>query len=185
MRLKNFIKEKEYNHLSDFISMCESTKVVPDNTFDALVKAADKVGIRIKRTETVWDYLKDASKKLNNIVRNVAIYLSTDISNKPLKGKIADDIKKEIKTIDKKELFDFLLQLDKSSFGISSHIRHALQSLAGIELSSYNNWLKDHDYIEQEIKNLKAVMQKVGASKEEMQTIDKLQNMISKYGKDE
>ena len=87
-------------------------------------------------------------------------------------------MKKKIKAIDKKQLMAFLFQLDKASFGITAHIRHILQTLLGVEVTTYNRWMEDYEYMQKELKHIKTVLDRVGASKEEYEALQKFQNTI-------
>ena len=108
----------------------------------------------------------------------VGIYLSTDVSNTAFKKKLTNDMKKKIKTIDKKQLMAFLFQLDKASFGITAHIRHILQSLLGVEVVTYNRWMEDYAYMEKELRHVRVVMKRVGASEKEIKALDNFENAI-------
>jgi hypothetical protein len=178
MRLEKHIKQSEllidYLYFMDDFGLDES---ISDHAFNAIRNFGLKLGIKVKRSDTIFKYLKDAGKDVQDLVRLASIYLSTDVSNKKFKKEVTQDAKKIVKSVDKKEIAAFMLQMDKASVGLTSHIRHIMQSIFGLEVTIYSNWKNDIDYMKSEIKHIKHILKKMDA-KEEMKTINKLENMI-------
>jgi hypothetical protein len=178
MKFDRFLKEDYLPNFTEYLILCERTTPLPDETFLALKSAGKKLGVRVKKSDTVWDYLKRAGKGLNDLMRSVAIYMSTDIGNTDLKKKLVNDMKKKIRKVDRKEIAAFLIQLDKASIGITSHIRHILQSILGVEVATYNRWIEDFEYMEKELRHVRKVLKRVGASEKEIAALNNFENMI-------
>jgi hypothetical protein len=178
MRLEKHIKHNEL--LIDYLFFMEEfglDESISDSTFSAIRNFGLKLGIKVKRSDTIFKYLKDAGKGVQDLVRLASIYLSTDVSNKKFKKEVAQDAKKILKSVDKKEIAAFMLQMDKASVGLTSHLRHIMQSVFGLEVTIYANWRSDIDYMKKEMRHIKNILKKMDAE-EEMKTLNKLENMI-------
>lgn len=178
MKFKQYLKDNEFKYFSEYLLICERTTPLPDDVYNALKSVGKKLGLKVEKSDTIWDYLKRAGKGLNSLMRDAAIYLSTDIRNTKLKNQIIKDIKKDAKKLNKKEIAAFLMQLDKSTFGITAKIRHVLQTILGVEVSAYYNWESDMEYLEKELKHIKRVLERMGNSEKEMKALEKFQNVI-------
>jgi hypothetical protein len=178
MKFKQYLKDNEFKYFSEYLLICERTTPLPEDAYKALKSVGEKLGLKVNKSDTIWDYLKKAGKGTNNIMRNAAIFLSTDIRNTKLKNQIIKDIKNDAKKLHIKEIAAFLMQLDKSTFGITSKIRHILQTILGVEVSAYYNWENDMDYLEKELKHIKRVLERMGNSEKELKALEKFQNVI-------
>ena len=181
MRLEEYInKDKEV--LQDMMLIAEmayTTESIKDNIYGFLKKAAGKLGFKIHKTNSIIDYLKKADNSFRDFFRSLFLYMSTDITNKKLKNELTSDMKKSFKRMSKKDLIDFIMLVDKSSIGLSAHLRHILQGIIGIEISSYHDWTSDIEYVETSLSKIRQVMKKMEMSKTEMDVLNSLEKIIS------
>lgn len=181
MRFNEYLTTDEY--INNFINIyCLSNNELNEmstETFNVIKKVGDKLGVRVKKSESIFTYLKRAGKNLNDLFRLSCLYLLTDITDNKSRDLIVKDAKEIINKIDRKELVAFLLQIDKASFGLTAHIRHIFQSVFGLEIATYNKWLEDREYIEKELRHIKSIMKKMGLDNtKEMDLLLKFQNGI-------
>ena len=182
-RLENFIMDGKYPRFAEYISFMDSCTLdesISDETFDELKNVANKIGLRIKRSDTIFTYIKDASKNVFNMFKLLSKYLNTDIKDKQSRRKIEGEIRKAIKNTNKKEMVAFLGQLDKNTIGIGAILRHLLQATFGIEIEFYTNWVTDKKYLEKEVKDIKKVLKKMGDTEKEIETITKFGEMVKR-----
>lgn len=205
MKFEKHMKEKEsgdFPVLSFYIGLFEAadldneellTEMIPAfvttllkaaNWLMILKAGAEKLGLRIKTSETIWSYMKKGGTWFTDMVRLISLYMLTDVSDSKTRKLIRGYAKQMLKQIDKKSVVDFLLQLDKAGFGITSHFRHILQSLFGIELTTYHKWLDDPTYISKELEKIKAVAQKGKVSSKFTKVIDDLEAQLKQDIKD-
>lgn len=183
MRLKQYTDKQSYPFLSGYMSLMEFASPineVSDETFETIKAVGKTLGVRIKRSDSLFDYLKRAGRGINDLFRHTALFLSTDLGNKDMQRKIIQDAKQTIRKLDKKELVAFLLQLDRGTLGITSHIRHVLMSFFGIEIATYNKWLEDKIYIEKELRHIKIVLKRMGFDEKskEYKAITRFENIF-------
>ena len=129
-------------------------------TFIAIKKAGDKLGLNVKESETVFSYIKKFGGGFEDFLRYACLYLYTDVRDSG----------------SRKELAAFLMQLDRASLGLTSHIRHILMSLFGIEIATYNNFVSDREYIEKNFKKVEKVLKKGKFDSE----VDELRELLDK-----
>lgn len=182
MKFKNHIKTQEYiENLITIYSISENNNIneMSKRTIETIKRLGKKFGVRIKPSESIFTYLKKAGKGFDDLFRLTSLYLLTDVTDNKTRKELVQDAKNVLKNIDKKELIAFLLQIDKLSFGLTSHFRHFFQSALGLEIATYNNWIKDKEYIEKELRHIKKVMQRMGLeNSKEMDILLKFQNSI-------
>lgn len=182
MRLEEYIKVNEFRYLSEIITLGEVMGLdeTSEPTYKAIKSVGEKLGLKVLKSDSLFDYLKRAGKLIDDLVRLASIYLLTDIRNKKIKSEIVRDARKIIKKIDKKELMAFLMQLDRSTLGITAHLRHITMSIFGVEITTYNRWLKDVDYLKSEIKNLKAALNRLEGVEDEKEVLKHFEIMMNK-----
>jgi len=180
MRLKQYIKNNKFIYLTELLSLCEALEIneTSSATLKALRSVGDKLGLKVVPSDSLFDYIKRAGKGINDLLRLSAIYLSTDITNKKLLGEITSDAKKILKKLDKREIMAFLLQLDRSTLGITSHLRHVTMSVFGVEITTYNHWLKNVDYLKKEINNMKYTLKGMKDTEEEIIALRYFENLV-------
>jgi len=148
------------------------------NWYELLKAAAAKMGLRLKRTETIWDYIKKGGTWFEDFFRLISLYLLTDVTDSKTRKLIKKYAKAHLKSVNPKEVAAFILQLDRGLFGLTAHIRHILMSVFGIEVATYNKWLNDPTYIEKEFRHVKYVAAKRGIPSKHIAAIDKLQHQL-------
>ncbi len=166
MKFQKHIKENSFPNfelLHDILCLesdiCEG---VSQETFDAVKRAGAKLGFRIKKSDTIFDYFKGMGRAIQDLTRTAALYLLTDVKDKKSRRILTRDAKKIIKRADKKEITGFLMQLDRASIGLTAHLRHILMSVFGIEVATWNRWLEDSDYIKKELHHVRQILRKKG-----------------------
>ena len=161
MKFKTYIRDNSYEYIEELISVGTLNEMSSD-TFKTIKKAGNKLGLRINKSLTIWDFLKKSNDKFFELYNLASLYLLTDITdNKSRKG-IIKDAKKVIKGLNKRELMSFIFQLDKASFGLTAHIRHIIQSIFGVEITTYNNWIESKTYLEHEVNRMIEVLGGMG-----------------------
>lgn len=75
------------------------------------------------------------------------------------------------------------MQMDKLTIGLTTQIRHIIQSIFGIEITTYNNWEDDLKYLTAAMIKMRKVLNKMGDSSNEIKIINQLEiSITSKYG---
>jgi hypothetical protein len=180
MKLEKHIKENSFPNLEFLCHALDLENLdegVSGETFETLKRAADKLGFRLHKSETIFDYFKKMGRGMNDLLRTASLFMLTDIKDRFMLTDIKDrktravlikDAKKIIKKANKKEITAFLMQLDKATLGITSHLRHIITSVFGLELTTYMRFVPDTDYIEAELKRVREVMRKKGMSDDDI-----------------
>lgn len=188
MRLTNFIEEnKEYPAFEGWLYFLQNNRIdeVSDKTFEVIKSLGKKLGFKIKKTNTLFDYLKRAEREFETILRLASLYMMTDVSDPSTRKKLLSDIKNEVKKVNKKELLAFFMQLDKSLLGTTAIPRHVLASILGIEITTYNRWLGDVDYIDKEIRHIKKVLKRMPGTDKEIELIKRFEKSFHEMVKEE
>lgn len=178
MRLNNYIENNtEYPSFEGWLYLLQNNRVdeVSDKTFEVMERLGKRMGFKIKKSNTLFDYLRQAGGKFETILRLASLYLLTDISAGEERKEIAQDIKNEIKKVNKKDLMAFFMQLDKALLGFTSIPRHVLMSILGIEITTYNRWMDDVDYIDKETRHIKKVLKRMPGTDKELELIKKFE----------
>lgn len=170
MNFKNYLKADNFPYLNNYILMLEHTSLdekrgPSPEALNMAKKLGKKMGFRINPSDTIFDYLKRASKGINDLFSLTSLYLFTDIKDRKSRADIVKNIKRTIGKVDKKEVAAFLMQLDRASIGITAHVRHALMSLTGIEVTTYNQWQGNKKFIEQELILIGKTLEKMNIDK--------------------
>jgi len=180
MRFEQYINEKSYNNFHGLLLVCDATNLneSDDKVFKVIKSAGDKLGLRVVRSNTLVGLFKVYSKDFKLLVQYAAEYLLTDIKDSKSRSDIVKKAKKISNKINRKDMLSFLMQFDKLTLGITSHIRHIFQSVFGIQIDSYNNWLDNYNYILSEIDKIRAVLKKMGNSDKELKILDQFEKNI-------
>jgi hypothetical protein len=155
MRLHNYLKQD--NILGCFYQF-EPMNEVSDETFQTLRRLGSKVGLKIERSSGLIKQLRKAGKGMEDLLRYATLYGMTEISDKESRRELWQDMKGTLKHVNKREVADFFLQLDKNTLSLTSIPRHVLSSLFGIHISTYHQWKDDHEYIMEELKKIEIVL---------------------------
>jgi len=179
MRLKSYLSNP--TTVGDYFCMFEfflPMNEMEDTSFQSIQKIGKRMGFKVKRSKSLIDYFKSISRGMSDLLRLTSLYMLTDIKDGGSRRELEGDMKEVFRRIDKKDLAAFLIQLDKVSFGLSSHIRHIFQSIFGVELATVNYWYGDIDYILKEIGNIRITMNKMGSMDNELKLLDTLESSI-------
>lgn len=185
MKFERYKQEHDYPNfeLLCFIATLNDgiiNEAVSQETFEILDKASAKLGLRLKRSDSIFDYLKGMGRAIQDLTRTAALYLMTDIKDKKTRRILTHDAKKIIKRADKKEITGFLLQLDRATIGITAHLRHILMSIFGLEVATYNRWLPDSEYIEKELHHVRQILRKRGMKEKDILMLKDLEQKLTR-----
>jgi hypothetical protein len=167
MRFENYLNEKP-SFLQDYLILCESLELneMTIDTFNIIKAAGKKMGFKIKKSKSLIDYFRSAERGVEDLLRYATLFMMTDIKDNASRKELIGDAKKVFKSINKKDVAGMLMQLDKASLGLTSHIRYIFQSVFGIEISTTNYWYDDIEYIKKELRHTRKVLNKMDAKKE-------------------
>ena len=180
MRIKQYLKNDEYAILFELLDVLYynsvlSEGIVPDIVFNSLKRLGNKLGFKISRANSFFDYLAKAEEGLSDLVTNLTLYALADGKQKE---ELKDDIKHQINHVNKKELSNFFLLLDRSMFGFSSFLRNILIAVFGVEISTYKKWSDDIDFIEDKIKEIRIALFRLNPTKEEVDALDDFETIV-------
>jgi hypothetical protein len=184
MKFDEYLKEEYFTFLGEYVTICEAVMLseMSNKTFEEIRQAAKKLGLRVNRSDSIFDFLKDVGKTTADFFRSAVLYASTDITDKKTKQGFVSDMKVSLGRINKKEMTAFLLILDKSTLGLTSHIRHILQGLFGIEVTGYYQMYQQHKQnivnMRRELKTLKTHMTSRDATPDDMKILAHFKNLI-------
>lgn len=169
------------NMLQDLVDVIEYRRInesmIPDAVFNNIKSAATKVGFKVKRSDSIFDYLRDAGEEIQELFSLLSLYIVADKDTKP---QLTKDIRISLNKINRRKLTAFLLMLDKMAFGLTSLIRHILMYVFGIEITTYNKWESDIRYVLDHLDKVKNVLMRMGPTEDEIRAFDKLYAIIIK-----
>jgi hypothetical protein len=180
--------KNEENLIQDMIDVLQcnrylnEVKIVPDIFFNTLKSIGTKLGLKIKRSDSLFDYLSSVETNIYEIYNLTCLYLLADTSQ--LRRSLEREIISTVKKVNLKSLTAFMMQMDKLAFGLSSFIRHILMSFLGIEISTYNKWSSDIEYIITHLNKVKDVLLNMNPTKEEIDAFDNLYDIIIRTKKE-
>lgn len=148
-------------------------------TFEAIKKAGNKLGFKVKKSDTLFDYIKKFGTGFEDLLRYACLYLYTDVRDSSIRKELVQDMKQTLKGVNKEELTAFFMQLDRASFGLTGHLRHIFMSLFGIEITTYNKFVTDKEWLEKEFKDIEDVLKK-SKFENEIQDLRELLDKIKK-----
>ena len=185
MRFQSYLKENDLSYFSNLLMVGETIELneMSKDTFNKLKKVGSKLGLRIVKSNTLVDLLKKAGKGVDDIFRYAVLYLYTDVSDSESRRELVKDARKVVKHVNIQNLMSFLMQMDKLTIGLTAQIRHIIQSIFGIEITSYNNWEDDLKYLSDAMGRMRKVLNGMGDSNDEIKIINQLEiSITSKYG---
>lgn len=161
MRFQNYINEQELNILG-FIYLIDNINE-NDDFVSKLQQFGNKVGIKVAKTKTFQSDLKKAGSGVLTLMKMVIDYsFHADVMDKSARNKLIQDMKSQFSKVNKQEVVAFLVNMDRTFFGITSIPRHILQNIVGVELTTYNNWKTDLNYIDTSLVKIITVLNKMG-----------------------
>lgn len=172
--------------MTTFIGILNDSKLdemsIPENLFNSLKRIGEKIGVNVKRSDTIFDYISRAEGGLVDLYTYASLYfLSSD--NKQ-KEELKQDMKNILKNFNVKEITAFLMQLDRATFGITAHVRHILMSLFGIEIATYNKIHTDVELIQKEIQKVRMLLDKIKAEPKVISALDNFQFLLMSIKED-
>ena len=177
-QMKLPFKWEDYKFLPQYLQLMSHMRLDEGKMFDLIQSLGVKLGLKVKKSDSIFKYLKDFGKEVDDIIRLSSLYLITDITDSKSRKDIAKDIKNILKRTDKKEMAAFMLMLDKDTIGITSHFRHLMHSLFGIEVSVYHKWLDDIEYMKKELRQIRIVLKRMGGTEKELSALKQFENII-------
>jgi len=185
MRLHQHLKNNEFVLLYELLDILYYIKekpiitegIVPDILFNSISNLGSKLGFKIKRTNSLFTYLSKAEDNLTDLVTYLTLYALAN--NSKQREELKDDIKNQLAHINKKELTDFFMMLDKGFFGLSSLLRNFLISVFGVEITTYKKWVGDLEFIQNKLKEIKIALLRLNPTKEEMSAFEDFENIIN------
>lgn len=182
MKFKQYLKEQnKYKFFNEYLLLLEYLQPLnelSDKNYQLVKKLGVKLGIKVKKSNTLFDYLKSAGTVINDLFRTSCLFLITDVTDNESRKELIRDAKNIIKRIDKKSIFAFLMQLDRGTLGLTGPIRHVLMSFFGLEITSYNTTLNNINYLKKELKHIKQILKKMNLSKEEINSLKSFENLV-------
>jgi len=155
---------------------------IPDSLFNSLKRIGEKIGVNVKRSDTIFDYISRAEGGLVDLYTYASLYfLSNDTKQKE---ELKQDMKSILKNFNVKEITAFLMQLDRATFGITAHVRHILMSLFGIEIATYNKMHTDIELIQKEIQKVRMLLNKINAEPKVLNALDNFQFLLMSIKED-
>ncbi len=177
-RLEEYLKG---NLVCDFIVMYESTVQVSemtDTTFSKIKSAGKKMGFKVEKSKSLFSYFKSLDKGFTNLLRYASLYMMTNVTDNASRKELVGDMKNVMKGINKKEVVAFILQLDKVSVGLSSMVRHIFQSVLGIEISGYYNWIDDLEWLQKTMKDIRVVLNRMDGMNKELKALKDFEKIL-------
>lgn len=180
MRLEKYINE--YSYLGEYLSLMESICIneMTDDTFSVIRRLGSKVGLKVKKSNTIFDYLKKSRRGMGELLKYASLYGMTDIKDKETRAKLVDNMRDTLKKVNKRDVTAFFMQLDRSLLSLTSIPRHILMSLFGIEVTTFNKWIDDIEYIKKELRHVKVVLNRIGDMDKEIEVVNNLENILTK-----
>jgi len=171
---------EENTLIPEYIRLIEELQLneMSSDTFKFVKSLGAKLGVRIKKSESIFSYLKKFGKGADDLVRYASLYLLTDITDSKSRKELVQDAKNTIKKMDRRELMGFVMQIDRATFGVTAHLRHIMQSVFGLEVATYNKWLDDIKYMKKEMRHIRKVLKRTGGSEKELKALNTLEKMI-------
>jgi hypothetical protein len=187
-RLQHYLYiEHTHNLLFEFLDIlryCEENNkiltenIISDTLYNVLKKVGGKLGFKIKRTDSIFTYLTKAEEGLDELVMYLTLFIMSHSSEE--RNELKQNIKDLLNRINKKELTNLLLLLDKSFFGFSSMLRNLLIGVFGVEITTYKRWEPDMEFINDKIKEIRKALMRTNPTEDEIDALNKFQELINK-----
>lgn len=162
MRFQSYLNEETFNILG-FVYLTDEVNEASDEFILKLQKMGQKYGIKVRKTKTFQELMAGAGKGVLHLMKLVTDYaVSADILDPTPRKKLEADIKAQFAGMKKEDVVAFIVNLDKSFLGITAIPRHIIQNILGIEITSYNNWQSNMDYVEKNVPKIISVLHIMG-----------------------
>ncbi len=178
---------REENKLTGYLMFLEYDQEInemSDESFQSIKKLGDRMGVKVSKSHTLFSLLKRFSSDVGRVIGLATRFHFAKITNNPKKAsKLKIELDKALTKTTKKDVMSFFLQLDKNLLSLTSIPRHILQSFFGVEISTYNQWKEDKDYILDSLEKIRKVLQKMdGEHDKEMKMLVNLEKSIKEMG---
>lgn len=175
MRFQRYLNEAEgITLLSEIALYYSMNEAVQDKLFTFVKKMGHELGFKVRKSESLISYLKRVDKNMEELIRNLSLFMMTDIKDNETRKELFQDTKDLLRRVDRREVVNFLLQLDKISLGLTAHLRHALQSIFGIEVAAYGQWKDYKWYVLKELDAVENVLKKMKGTEKEIEAVQSL-----------
>ena len=99
MRLNSFIDEEieectAFTGLLFFAEGALGLNEISDETIQTLKRLGAKMGMKVKKTDSIFDYMKRAGKGMESILRYAAMVMLTDVTDNKTRKTLMQDMKK-------------------------------------------------------------------------------------------
>ena len=180
-----FVPETKMNDniiqdLCDMVLLSDNlneAKIVPDFLFNNIKKVGSMVGLKIKRADSLIDYVSSAEEEIQELFNLLCLYI---LAPKNEKSSMKAEIKSKLKKINTRRLAAFFMLVDKMAFGMTSIIRHLLIGVFGVEISTYNKWSSDISYILSHLEKIKSVLMSLSPTQEEIDAFNHFYKIVMK-----
>ena len=168
-RFQNYLEID--NIFEDICTILKYNKTIDEmvslpKTFTMVEKLAKKFGLKATKTTSLISYLSKAEESVVDLFNALCYYLIASSGNERKEALIL--VKSELKSVKKSDIMAFLLDVDKTMFGLSSILRSVLQGVFGIDIGHIKDWKTDIDYIITHLKKIKEVLMKTEPNEEEL-----------------
>lgn len=162
MRFEKHLKE-DFTNILGYAYLCGELNEVSDTFLLKLQSLGQKVGIKVRKSKTFQDQMKNAGKGVLHLMKLVAEYsVHADVMDSVARKKLEQDMKTQFSKVRREDVVSFIVNLDKSFLGLTSIPRHVLQNVLGITITTFDNWQTDQDYVEKTMPKVIAVLKKIG-----------------------
>jgi len=186
MRLNKYIQDNNFPYLSSLLYLTKNDivneHIIPDNLFNLLKKIGEKIGINVKRSDTIFDYIEKAQSNLVDLFTYATLYFLS--KNPKQKEQLKKDMADVLKNVNVKEITAFLMQLDRATIGLTAHVRHILMSLFGIEIATYNKIHTDIELIQKELQKIRMLLSKIKAEPKILSAFDNFEFLLMSIKED-
>jgi len=180
-----FYNESKDNFIMDIYDVLSNNtlneSLVPDFIFNNIKSVGDKIGFKIKRSDTLFNYIGYAEREIVELFNLVCLYI---IAGPTDKSSLKSEIKKSVSGINRKRLVAFFIQADKLTLGLVAFVGKIIQNITGVEITSYNKWVSNIEYIIVHLDDVKSVLDTMNPTPEEISAFDNLYNLILKTKKE-
>lgn len=181
MKINEYLKNNQFHYFENLLLILDNNRIDEDKIniiFPYVKKIGSALGLKVKRSDTMFTYIKRAEEDLSDLYTYATLYIFAN--NSKQKKELYDEMAKIIKKISPQKISAFFINLDKLTFGLSSKVRAVLNGLFGIEISTYNKWVDEIDYLKKEIIDIRKVLYKIDADKTIHNILNDFEKKINK-----
>lgn len=178
-RLINYLNE-ENNVLECMflLSLDDELNEMSDENFQAIKRLGDKMGMKVSKSHSLFSLLKKFGSDVGRVLALATKYHFANVfRNTEKANEIKKEMDKALTRTTKKDVLSFFMQLDKNLLSLTAIPRHILQSFFGVEISTYNHWKEEKEYIIDALGKIERVLDKMeGDHEKEMELLLKLKH---------